>query len=374
MRLSPEEGEQLRASARHLLVRASSPEAVRGRLGDPVGFDEDLWAQMAELGWLGIHLPEPYGDGGSVADLAIVLHELGRQLTASPMLSSAVVGAGALVLGDNPGLKQELLPGLADGTLRATVASASPAGSYDGSEISVRARRAGHAVRLSGAAGFVPDAHVADVVVAAARTDEGELLLVAVPTALPGFDVTPTPTVDATRRLALVELGGVEVTEAQLLCDPGARSEAILDRINALGAISSACDAVGVAERMMERTATYAGDRVQFGRPIGSFQAVKHHCANMAIDVVASRAAVDAAVVALEDPSEDPSTTAAVVKSYVGPACSRVCGIAVQVHGGIGFTWENDAHLYLKRAMLDEFLFGSPKWHRRRLAASLLSA
>jgi alkylation response protein AidB-like acyl-CoA dehydrogenase len=142
----------------------------------------------------------------------------------------------------------------------------------------------------------------------------------------------------------------------------------VLDQILAVGVIATACDTTGVAERVLERASEYAKDRVQFGKPIGTFQAVKHHCANMAIAVEASGAAVRAACEALDGEPSNWLQTAAITSSYVGPACAEACALALRVHGGIGFTWEHDSHLYLKRAKLDEVLFGTPSWHRRRLA------
>jgi alkylation response protein AidB-like acyl-CoA dehydrogenase len=142
----------------------------------------------------------------------------------------------------------------------------------------------------------------------------------------------------------------------------------LLDEVLALGMVAAACDAIGAAEAALDRASAYAKERVQFGKPIGAFQAVKHHCANMAITVEAGRAAVRAATEALDGDPADWARTAAVTASYVGPACAEACATGLLVHGGIGFTWEHDAHLYLKRAKLDEVLFGTPSWHRRRLA------
>ena len=151
------------------------------------------------------------------------------------------------------------------------------------------------------------------------------------------------------------------------------RASAVLDELLAVGVIAAACDATGVAERALDGAVEYAKDRMQFGKPIGSFQAVKHHCANMAIAVEASRAAVRGACEALDGDPRRWLTTAAVTASYVGPACAEACALALRVHGGIGFTWEHDSHLYLKRAKLDEVLFGTPSWHRRRLAPVVIA-
>jgi alkylation response protein AidB-like acyl-CoA dehydrogenase len=225
-------------------------------------------------------------------------------------------------------------------------------------------------VRLDGAAGFVLDADIAGSLVVAARDSDGTVAAVAVDAATPGVRIARAPTIDETRRLFTVAFDDVAVRDDRLLCEPGPRTEELLGHVLSLGSIAAACDATGVAEQALEGATTYAKERKQFGKPIGSFQAVKHHCANMAIAVEASRAATRAAADALDGDPATWATTAAITSSYVGPACSEACALAVRVHGGIGFTWEHDAHLHLKRAKLDEVLFGTPSWHRRRLADS----
>lgn len=373
MSLTIDERSQLRDAARRFLDHSSTSEVVRGHLIDPVGFDEGVWSQMADLGWLGIHLPEPYGSGATIGDLEVILIEMGRRLAQSPILGSTVLGASTVAMSDNAALRDELLDALAVGTSRAAVASASRTGSYDVRDISVSAESAGSLVRLNGVAGFVPDAHVANVLFVGALDSHGEPIFIVVDADSDGVTITPTPTVDATRRLFEVRFDSVESATSRMVCEPGTASALLLDHVNRLGAFAVCCDALGVAEEMLQRTAQYASDRTQFGRAIGSFQAVKHHCANMAVSVAASRASVDATCPVFGDPDADPARAVAVLKSYVSQACSQVCGIAIQVHGGIGFTWENDAHLYFKRAKLDEMLFGSPRWHRRRLAESIFT-
>jgi alkylation response protein AidB-like acyl-CoA dehydrogenase len=174
--------------------------------------------------------------------------------------------------------------------------------------------------------------------------------------------------VDETRRLFTVTFDGVAVAADRLLCEPGAAAERLLDGVLSLGVVAAAGDATGVAEVALDVTSAYAKERTQFGKPIGSFQAVKHHCANMAMAVEASRAATRAAAEALDGDPAQWRTAAGITASYVGPACAEVCALEMRVHGGIGFTWEHDTHLHLKRVKLDEVLFGTPSWHRRRLA------
>jgi acyl-CoA dehydrogenase len=342
---------------------------------NPPGFDRELWDAMVEVGWTTIHVPEAHGGAGcGYADLAIVLHELGRALTPSPFLASAVLASGALMLADNATLRSELLASLTAGQALGAVALAGTNGSYDLGRLTSGWRLEDGAVRLFGQSGFVLDADVADVIVVAARDKDGVVAAVTVDAKASGVRIDRSASVDETRRLFTISFDDVVVPADGLLCEPGSSAAALLDHVLALGAIAAACDATGVAEHALERTAEYATERQQFGKPIGSFQGVKHHCANMAIALEASRSATRAAAAALDGEPASWARTAAITSSYVGPACAQTCALALLVHGGIGFTWEHDAHLFLKRAKLDEVLFGTPSWHRRRLADEVFPA
>ena len=369
MALTTDERDDLRATARALLARSSPSERVRQVVAGPAGFDRDLWAQVVELGWTSIHVDERHGGAGcGWADLAVVLHELGRALTPSPFLASAVLATGALSLAAGAPVAAPLLASLAGGSTIGTVALASASGSYEPGQLTTTWSDPGGTLRLDGTAGFVLDADVAGVLVVAARHADGRVIAVAVDGGTPGLAVERMPTVDETRRLFTVSFDGVEAGTDRLLCEPGRRAEALLDHVLAIGAVAAAADAAGAAERALETTAAYAKQRMQFGKPIGSFQAVKHHCANMAIAVEASRAAARTAADALDGDPSTWATAASIAASYVGPACSEACALEMRVHAGIGFTWEHDTHLHLKRVKLDEVLFGTPSWHRRRLA------
>jgi alkylation response protein AidB-like acyl-CoA dehydrogenase len=372
MALTDDERDELRATARAFLAAEVGMARVRALLDDPEGFDRSVWASMAELGWLAVHLPEEHGGmGATYTDLAVLLHEMGRAITPGPFLASAVLAAEALLGADNADLRAELLPAVAGGERIVTVANLAINGSPAADTLDVTWRSEG-GVRLSGTARFVPHAHVADAIVVAARDAVGAVALGVVEPGAPGVRIVPEATVDQTRRLARVELDDVAVADARLLGAPGAMN-ALHERAVDVGAIAIGLDALGAAEHMLDVSSQYAKQRQQFGRPIGSFQAVKHHCANMLIAVEASRAATSFATDVLDDTGADVGEAASVVKSYGGPACADACQLAVQVHGGIGFTWEHDAHLYLKRTKLDEALYGSTGWHRRRLARHLLA-
>jgi alkylation response protein AidB-like acyl-CoA dehydrogenase len=368
MALTSDERDELKATARALLGRESSSERVRKMIAAEPGFDPAVWAQFVELGWTSIHVDERHGGAGcGWADLAAVLHELGRALTPSPFLASAVLATGALSLATNDVLTSPMLARLVDGTAIGTVALANASGSYEPGQLTASWRDDGSGPRLDGTAGFVLDADVADLLVVAARHDDGRILAAVVDSTTPGVSTTRVPTVDETRRLFTVGFDDVEIGD-RLLCAPGREAEALFDRVLSLGVVAASIDAAGAAERALEVTTEYAKGRTQFGRPIGSFQAVKHHCANMAIAVESSRAAARAAADTLDGDPATWSTAAAIAASYVGPACAEACGLEMRVHGGIGFTWEHDTHLHLKRVKLDEVLFGTPSWHRRRLA------
>jgi alkylation response protein AidB-like acyl-CoA dehydrogenase len=369
MSLSDVERDDLRSTARGLLARESSPARVRAALAQPEGFDRALWDQMVELGWTTIHVPEARGGAGcGYAELAVVLHELGRAVTPSPFLASAVLATGALAFAvDTPGAGG-YLDALVAGDALGTVALAGASGSYEPSRLTTEWTCRAGTLQLQGSAGFVLDADLASVLVVAARDAAGATAMFAVETADPRIHVERAATVDETRRLFTVSFDDVAVQDDQLLCEPGDRADGLLGSVLALGVIATACDATGAAAQVLDRTAEYAKQRSQFGKPIGSFQAVKHHCADMAISVEASRAATAAAAGALDGDPAEWATTAAVTASYVGPACAEVCALGLLVHGGIGFTWEHESHLYLKRVKLDEVLFGTPSWHRRRLA------
>ena len=374
MVLSADERDELRRVVRNLLLHESPADRVRAVIGQAPGFDRALWDQMVELGWASIHVPSRFGGGGAgYSELAVVLHELGRAIVPAPFLANAVLATSACLLSDNDAIADEWLESLVTGATRGSAALANADGSYDSSRLTTRWEPARGSVRLRGAAGFVLDADLADLLVVAACDGGSNPAVVLVDAAAPGVRIERVRTVDATRRLFTVTFTDVVVDEERMLCEPGVAAELLLDRMLAVGVVAAACDATGATEHVLERTTQYAKERSQFGKPIGSFQAVKHHCANMAIAVEASRAAVSAAAGALDgDPAEWP-TNAAVTSSYVGPACSEACALGLRVHGGIGFTWEHDSHLYLKRAKLDEVLFGTPSWHRRRLARTLVS-
>ena len=354
--------DQLRAASRELLDDLSGPEAVRARIAEP-GVDP-MWPRLAEVGWTGIDVDEESGGAGaSFAELAVVLVEAGRHLAPITLFASAVLAAGALAA-TPPAASRRWLPALAEGTARGTAALADAAGRTGSPGIT--ARPDGDGWLLDGGSGLVPAATGADVLVLRAAAPDGELL-VAVPRDAEGLTVTPAPTLDLTRSFDDVMVTGLRVPEQDVLvAGPAAVAAvtALLDR----AAVALAADSLGIAAAVLARTVEYVACREQFGRPVGSFQAVKHRCTDMLIATETARLIVGEAA----DRPDDP-IAASRAKSYATDAAASVAAASVQLHGGIGVTWEHDTHLFLKRATLNQALYGDPRSHRRRLADLVLT-
>ena len=360
--------DDLREAARAMLQRESSSERVRAAADGDDGFDPRLWATMADQGWPSLLVPEEHGGlGASLGHMGVLLHEMGRQVTASPLMVSAVLAVGALLLAGDENQQARWLPGLAAGKVIGTVACTGPSGRPTREAVAVRAQPSADGWRLGGQAAFVPDAHLAGLVVVIAVDHDSELHAFLLEPQGSGLAVTPTMPWDPTRRLCRIEVDATLGDEACLRSRPD-----LLDRLVDLGAYGLACDSLGVAERVLEMTTAYGRERVQFDRPIGSFQAWKHRCADLFIQVEASRAALRAATWALDHNADDASARVSAAKFICGDGATLVAGDGVQLHGGIGYTWEHDMHLFQKRAKLNQALFGDSDYHRDRLAAAIL--
>jgi alkylation response protein AidB-like acyl-CoA dehydrogenase len=347
--------DDLRAVARDALARTSP--LVAG--GDPTPVDP---AVLAGTGWLGLEVPEDLGGAGATfAETAVVLEELGRAAAASPYLG-AVLAVGALRLVDPSPARDELLAAIAAG--ETTAALALPTGADEGvaGRPPFRVDRGGGDGRAVGRATFVPDAGDADRVLLVAQDPAaGPVLVDVAPGA--GVVVEPTPVVDPTRSFAEVAAGGAAVPADrcwQFAEDPG--------RLLARGALAVALDSLGLGEAALDATVTYASVRTQFGRPIGSFQAVKHACADTRVELALARQLVLRAVDAIAGGGSGAGDAVSMAKAYATEAAVAAAGRAVQLHGGIGYTWEHGIHAYLKRTVLNRSLFGSPAAHRARLA------
>jgi alkylation response protein AidB-like acyl-CoA dehydrogenase len=354
--------DELRTVARDMLAK-SGPQAHEETEPEPVD-----WQLLANAGWLGLEVAENLdGAGATFAEVAVILHEMGRAPTVCGYLGSVVLGVGALNLVESNLATDELAGDIASGRRR--VAVALPAGDDGVTSVAAafRLEPSGNGLRLFGEAPFVPDAPDADRLLLLARDPESLPVLVEVDAGGSVCSVKEQPVVDATRRLGVITADGGEVDEASVWRfrgDPTLAARSLLDR----AALAIACDSLGLAEAMMEATVAYAGVRQQFGRPIGSFQAVKHACADMFVHVAVCKELISAAVQRLSANGVDAATAVSMAKSYVGASAVEIVGKAMQLHGGIGYTWESGIHAYLKRAALNRSLFGSPEAHRKRLA------
>ena len=373
----------IQESAAGFLAKASDSAAVRAAM-EGGGYDAALWQQIAgELCWPALMIPENYGGLGlGFVEQAILLEQMGRRLLASPFFASACVATPALLLGSNEAPKDKWLPQLAAGTLSATLAcSLDRAGAL--SAQGVRAVADDQGWRLDGDCEAVLDGAEAGLLVVAARLDGDApeaIALFAVAADLPGITREALPTLDQTRRLGRITFDAVRVIPADCLHAPG-EGAVLLDRTLQLAAIGLACEQTGSAQQCLDLTLAYLGERQQFGRSIASFQAIKHRCADLMLEIESARSAsyyaacVAGEVLAAEGDAQvagELAEVSAVAKIHASEAFMHCAAESIQLHGGVGFTWEYDPHLYFKRARASEQLFGSPAQHRERLARLIL--
>jgi alkylation response protein AidB-like acyl-CoA dehydrogenase len=373
--LSPDQ-ELLRSAARGFLDERVTPAVVRALWEDARGESDAIWKEMAGLGWLGLGLPEAWGGSGlGMVEAAVLLEELGRVAWPGPYLETAL-GARALAEAGSEEQRRRWLPALAAGDARATVCflddgldwnpeaattKAEPASGRFG-----RAAAEAGSYRLSGTKRFVGWAQGADVLLIPAREAAG-LSLFLVERRSADLRIRPAASMDPGTRWATVELDGVPVGPEARVGPPGGAAP-ILAALLRAGAVGAAAGMLGCARRCLDQSVAYAKVREQFGQPVGSFQAVRHKCAEMLLLVENAHAATYYAAWALDAGAEDGEIAASVAKSYVGDAARQVCGDAIQVHGGIGFTWEFDLHLYVKRAKALEASYGDGDYHREEIA------
>jgi alkylation response protein AidB-like acyl-CoA dehydrogenase len=355
------EQEELRRSVRRFLDDTSPGAEVRRLMETEEGWDRAVWRAMAErVGMQGIQVAEAFGGAGlGHVELGIVMEELGRSLACVPYFSTVGLAVNALLTSGDERAQRELLPRFASGEATGTLAVLEPAGSWDLDAVATTARRHGDGWVVDGAKAFVIDGHTADVLLVAARTPGG-LGLFAVEGGAAGVERVPVPQLDQTRKLARVELSAAPAT---LVGEEGGAGS-WLPRALDLAAVALAMEQVGGAQRCLDMSVEYAKARHQFGRPIGSFQAIKHRCADMLVRVESARATAYYAAWAAAEGAQELPAVASLARAYCSEAFSWVAGETIQVHGGIGFTWEHDAHLYFKRAKASELLLGDPAHHR----------
>jgi alkylation response protein AidB-like acyl-CoA dehydrogenase len=371
-----EEQNELRRAARRFLSTASSSERVRRTMATDSGMDAAVWSSMAkELGWLGLTIPERYeGLGLGPVDQLPLLEEMGRQLFCAPFFSTVCLGVNFLNLAATEDQKREYLPRIARGELTVALALTEAGGRWDAHGITATAVPDGSDYVLCGAKRYVLDGHSADLLLVAARAEQSSgaegISVFAVPKGAKGLEPKLLPTMDQTRKQAEIALDSVRVPASARIGEPGSGWPS-LHRTLDLAASALAAEQVGGAEACLDMAVGYAKVRRQFGRPIGSFQAIKHACAEMLVKVEAARSAAYYAAAVAEAGTDDLRTAAALAKSYCSEAFFHCASENIQVHGGIGFTWEHDAHLFFKRAKSSESLLGDPVHHREVLADCL---
>jgi alkylation response protein AidB-like acyl-CoA dehydrogenase len=360
-----DEQQAIKSTAHDFLAARYKSERIRALADAELGFEQSDWNEMAELGWMGLALPEEWGGQGlGIVELAVLFEEMGYALAPSPLFSNTIAGLALGLCGSDDQRERFLRP-LAEGKLRGTPAlwdadSAATIGSF-----TMEPRADGDETVLDGEKVLVMDAGAADFFLVA--TADGRRHVVERDTA--GLTITPATSIDLTRRLYAVRFDGVRVAPENSL--PAEESEyyPVFFRL----CVALAAESTGIAQRTMEMAVEYAKDRQQFGRPIGSYQAVSHRCAQMLLETENARSAVYGAAWAADAEPESLPTAASMAKAYASDAGWRVPDASIQVHGGIGFTWEHDLHFFLKRGKANASMFGDAKWHRERVADAVLA-
>jgi alkylation response protein AidB-like acyl-CoA dehydrogenase len=368
-----QEQELLRATARKFFESECTSEFVRARMAEPAGVTDAFWATLAEQGWLGLIYPEEYGGAGlGFVDLTVLMEEMGRAVMPGPFFSTVLLGGLTILEAGSAAQKTEWLGKISAGEAKATLAFTEPNARWDAAAVTVSARESGGAFTLSGTKLFVPDAHLADILVVVARTREGTrpeegLSLFLVPRDARGVEVKLLPTMDQTRKLCEVTFADVTVGADSLLGSKGG-AWAPLSRVLDRATVALCAEMCGGAQRVLDMTTEYAKIRIAFGKPIGSYQGVKHKAADMLVEIENAKSLTYYAAWAVDENVPEAPLAASMAKAYVSDAFRKAAGTGIQLHGGIGFTWEHDLHLYFKRAKSSEFTFGDGTWHRERVA------
>ena len=368
-----EEQELLRASARKFLENECPTAFVRQRMAEPAAMTDVFWQQLADQGWFGILFPEEAGGSGlGLVDMTVLMEEMGRAVMPGPFFSTVLLGGAAILEVGSQAQQQEWLPRIAAGSAKVSLAWTEPNARWDTAGIVATGRETAGGFVLSGTKLFVADAHLSDALVVAVRTRDGSTMedgvsLFLVPKDAAGFAVTLLPTIDETRKLCEVRLDNVAVPAASLLGEkhggwpPLSR---VLDRAT----VALCAEMCGGAQQVLDMTTAYAKIRLTFGKPIGSYQGVKHRAADMLVDVENAKSLTYYAAWAIDEGLAEAPLAVSMAKAYTSDAYRKVAGAGIQLHGGIGFTWEHDLQLYFKRAKASEVAFGDATWHRERVA------
>ena len=368
-----EEQELLRDTARKFLDSECPTQFVRRMMDTEDAITDEFWRQLAENGWLGITYPEDAGGSRlGLVDLVVLMEEIGRAVMPGPYPATVLLGGAAIATAGSPAQRREWLPRIAAGEVKATLALTEPNARWDAAGITATAREARGGFTLSGGKMFVPDAHLADVLVIAARSRDGSTMedgksLFLVPKDMPGLGIRRLPSVDETRKLSEVTLDNVAVPGSAILGElhqGWAPLQQVIDR----AAVALSAEMCGAAQRVLEMTVDYAKLRIAFGKPIGTYQGVKHKCADMLVDIENAKSLTYYAAWAVDEGEAEAPLAVSMAKAAASDAGRKVCAAGIQLHGGIGMTWEHDLQLYLKRAKADEVAFGDATWHRERIA------
>jgi alkylation response protein AidB-like acyl-CoA dehydrogenase len=360
----------LQQSARDFFARECKPERVRALMATETAFDAALWQAMADQGFTGLTVPEEYGGLGlSLVDLIAVAEEMGRACLPGPFLST--LWAAALIRhAGNEGQRKQYLEPISAGEMKATVALLEESADWNPDAVELRAEKNGKEYSLRGAKHFVTDAAVADVIICVARAGD-DLVLLPVEKDAAGLKITPTPAIDATRKLYTVEFDNIAVPESSALAFT-TKTRAALEAATDAATVALCAEMLGGMQWTLETTVEYAKTRQQFGKPIGTYQAVQHQCADMFNFTESVRSAVYYAAWAVAENDPSAKLAVAVAKGYASDAAREVGNRGVQIHGGIGFTWEHNIQLYYKRAKASEIMFGDANYHREQVARKVV--
>lgn len=378
-----EEQQMIRDTAEAFLTEISSSNAIRNAMATEQGYEDEVWQRICgEMYWQALHIPEEYGGLGlGYVELVVMLEQMGRYLLCSPFFSTVCLGANALIIAGTDEQKQKYLSQICEGSLTATLAYTGNNGQWDASAIQATVASQNNDYVLNGTYLYVPDGHTADLLIVAVRNEgsigEHGISLFAIPANTPGVKRTWLPTMDQTRKQAEIILDNVTLSEESLMAELG-NAWPQLNKVIQLATIATAAEQTGGSQQTLDLTVAYSKERVQFGRPVAGFQAVKHQAADMMLRTEVARSAVYyAACVAEEAINSGPlagelAEAASVAKSYCSDGYFKNAGDAIQLHGGVGFTWEYDVHLYFKRAKSSELFLGNAAFHREQVAKMLL--
>jgi len=363
----------LKNTVRKFLAAECPAAEVRRLMETDTAFDAGLWGKMAEQGWTGMLIPEQYGGFGmGMVEMAATLEEMGRALLPGPFFSTVVMAGTLIEKAGNGEQKRKYLSPIASGEMKATVAFLEDPPAWTPQGVQLKARASSGGYTLDGTKLFVPDAAVSDAIVVIARL-EGELALFMVARDTPGVTIAPMSSIDLTRKVYEVRLDGVRVAP-EAMHSSGEAAVGALGLARAMATAGLVAEMTGGMQRLLDLTVEYAKTRKQFGRPIGQFQAVQHQCADMLVYTESSRSAAYYAAYAIQEGIPEARLAVSVAKAYASEAYRETGNRAIQVHGGMGFTWENDAHLYYRRAKVSEQMFGDAAFHREQIAKMVVDA